>query len=72
MLSATHTGPFAGRAGTGERVSFASHRMYRVADGKIVETWAMQDRLGLLDQLGLVSIAAADINWAGGRPARDP
>ena len=72
MLSATHSGPFAGRAGTGNRVSFESYRIYRVADGKVVETWAMQDRLGLLHQLGLVSSEANDVNWAaGGRPARD-
>lgn len=67
MITATHSGPFAGAPGTGKRVSFASYRIYRVGDGKIVETWAMQDRLGLLEQLGLVQSTATGVNWAGGR-----
>lgn len=32
----------------------------------IVETWAMQDRLGLLQQLGLSVPAGSRVNWADG------
>lgn len=67
MISATHSGPFAGSAGTGKRISFGSFRIYRVADGKIVETWAMQDRLALMQQLELVQTTAGPVEWAAGR-----
>jgi predicted ester cyclase len=69
-ISATHSGPFAGRAAAGKRVSFGSFRIYRVANGKIVETWATQDRLGLLEQLGLVQSTVADVQWAAGERGR--
>ncbi len=68
MIHATHSGTFAGAPATGRRISFASYRIYRILDGKVVATWAMQDRLGLLEQLGLVKSLGADIHWAGGRP----
>jgi predicted ester cyclase len=32
-------------------VRFGVIRIYRLADGKVVETWAEQDALGLLQQL---------------------
>ncbi len=66
MITATHTGPFAGRAGTGKRISLASFRIYRIADGKVVETWAMQDRLAIMEQLGLVQTTAGPVEWAAG------
>jgi predicted ester cyclase len=62
-LMGTHTGPFAGRGGSGQLVRWSSIRIYRVADGKVVETWTMQDRLGLLQQLGAVR-ELEPVNWA--------
>lgn len=50
----TNTGPFAGQPPTGKRVTFSSFRIYRLVDGKVVEPWAMQDRLGLMEQLGFL------------------
>lgn len=47
----THRGPFRGIPATGRQVSFTAIRVYRLADGKIVESWANQDALGLLGQL---------------------
>jgi uncharacterized protein YhfF len=47
----THLGPFRGIAPTGRQVRFTAIRVYRIADGKIVESWANQDALGLLSQL---------------------
>jgi steroid delta-isomerase-like uncharacterized protein len=64
-LMGTHTGPFAGQGGSGQLVRWSSIRIYRVAGGRIVETWAMQDRLGLLQQLGAVR-ELEPVNWAGG------
>jgi predicted SnoaL-like aldol condensation-catalyzing enzyme len=59
--------------GPGLREEIAEHpqqssiriRIYRVKDGKVVETWAMQDRLALLQQVGAIAEPVA-VNWAGG------
>jgi predicted ester cyclase len=63
--TATNTGSFAGRPATGKKIKLISFRIYRVAGGKIVETWAMQDRMGLMEQLGFIS-SSGEINWAAG------
>jgi uncharacterized protein YhfF len=47
----THQGEFRGIAPTGRAVHFTAIRVYRIADRKIVESWANQDALGLLNQL---------------------
>ena len=47
----THQGEFRGIAATGRAVHFTAIRVYRIADSKIVESWANQDALGLLNQL---------------------
>lgn len=65
LATATNTGPFAGQPPTGRSVTIRSIRIYRLADGKVVETWAMQDRLGLMEQLGLVP-PTGSVNWAAG------
>ena len=49
-----------------EVITIHSIRIYRIVDNKIVDTWAMQDRLGLMEQLGLVQSAGGKINWASG------
>lgn len=46
-----------------KKVAFRSFRVYRIADGKIVEAWTMQDRLGLMEQLGLVQSASDNVDW---------
>lgn len=66
VATATNTGSFAGQPATGKKVEIRSIRIYRIADNKIVETWAMQDRLGLMEQLGFVR-SAGDVNWAAGK-----
>ncbi len=50
-FSGTHLGDFRGIAPTERSVLFTATRIYRLADGKIAETWANQDALGLLQQL---------------------
>lgn len=62
-ITGTHTSAFAGRPPTGKSVSWASARTYRVADGRIVETWAMQDRLSLMQQVGAAP-PVEGVNWA--------
>jgi predicted ester cyclase len=53
VLRATHTGEFAGHRPTGVTASRPEMRVYRIADGRIVETWAVMDLLGWRQQLGL-------------------
>jgi steroid delta-isomerase-like uncharacterized protein len=48
----THEGPFFGIAPTGVRATWASHGIFRVADGRIVEHWGQPDLLALLSQIG--------------------
>jgi predicted ester cyclase len=50
----THRGVFAGTAPTGREALNEGIAIYRVEDGKIVETWAQFDRLGVLQQIGAV------------------
>ncbi|HKJ39647.1 MAG TPA: ester cyclase [Anaerolineales bacterium] len=64
--NATNTGPFGEKPPTGKKVVIHSIRIFRIAENKIVETWAMQDRLGLMEQLGLVQSAGGKVNWAAG------
>jgi predicted ester cyclase len=70
-LMGTHTGPFAGRPGSGHLVGWSSIRIYRIDGTKVVETWAMQDRLGLLRQLGAIS-ELQPVTWAGGNQPSSP
>ncbi len=39
---------------TGKQVAVSTIEITRIADGKIVEDWGLDDRLGMLQQLGLV------------------
>jgi steroid delta-isomerase-like uncharacterized protein len=52
VMHATHKGAYLGIAPTGKAVSFTSTVVYRIADGKIEESWGDMDSLGLLQQLG--------------------
>ena len=62
----THRGMFAGTAPTGRQVSNEGIGIYRVEDGKIVESWSQVDRLGVLQQIGAVPIIGR------GGPAAQP
>jgi predicted ester cyclase len=48
------TGSFNGVQGKGQVVDFIATDIYRVADGKIVENWHLEDNLTLLKQLGVI------------------
>jgi predicted ester cyclase len=64
-INGTNKGPFAGQPPTGKKIQFDSIRIYRIIDEKIVASWAMQDRLGLMEQLGFIR-AAGGVNWGAG------
>jgi predicted ester cyclase len=50
----THSGTFRGIAPTGRRVSTTGIVLYQLRDGKVVRNWLESDRLGVLQQLGIV------------------
>lgn len=54
-FTGTHQGQFMGVAPTGKAISFGVIDILRVEEGKIVEHWAIQDRLGMMQQLGVVT-----------------
>ena len=54
--SGTNTGPFMGMPPTGKPWEIATVILYRLANGKIVETWGLNDQFGFMQQLGLIPI----------------
>jgi predicted ester cyclase len=52
-LHGRHTGEFFGIPPTGREIALRSIHIVRYADGREAETWALSDRLGLLQQLGV-------------------
>ncbi|MFB6105280.1 MAG: ester cyclase [Halobacteriaceae archaeon] len=54
QFEGTHDGEFKGIAPTQSRVSVEGNIINRIDDGKIAESWASVDMLGLFEQLGAV------------------
>jgi steroid delta-isomerase-like uncharacterized protein len=50
----THKGEFMGIPPTGQQVSMGLIDIVRIADGRVVEHWALGDNLGMMQQLGIV------------------
>jgi steroid delta-isomerase-like uncharacterized protein len=50
----SHRGELLGRPGTGSRIAFAGINIYRVLDGRLVESHVVWDVIGIAVQLGLV------------------
>jgi predicted ester cyclase len=55
-MTGTQTGPFMGAPATGRTIDITGIDVVRVVDGRCVEHWGVQDDLGMLTQIGLVSI----------------
>lgn len=53
-LHATHTGPFAGLSPTQKKVAVRGISLYRLRDGRIIETRNLPDLLAMLTQLGAI------------------
>ena len=53
--SGTHLGEFLGEAPTGKRMDVEEVFFLRVEEGKFVDFWALEDSLGRMRQLGLLS-----------------
>jgi len=56
MCRGTHRGEFMGISSTGKQGSVTAISILRFAGGKVVERWNSTDNLGLLQQLGVVSL----------------
>jgi predicted ester cyclase len=50
----THTGSYRGVEASGKRVVFSGFRMFRMEDGKAVETIHAEDTFGMLKQMGAI------------------
>lgn len=57
-LRGTHQGAFAGIPPTGKSVTVGAMQAFRLVDGKIAEAWLSIDRLGMLQQLGMMPAPA--------------
>ena len=53
-ISGTHQGEILGVPPTGKRVEYRSVNLYRMADGKIAETWQLADVWGFMRQVGAI------------------
>jgi len=51
---ATHQGKYMGIAPTGKEVKFTGISFYRVEEGKIAESWTVEDQFGLMQQIGAI------------------
>ena len=61
----TQQGPFGPIPPTRKRVAVSGIVVTRIADGKIVEQWGLDDRLAMLQQLGLIPALFGFIFFAG-------
>ena len=57
VVRGTHTGDLWGIAATGKEVTVTGTTTYRFSQGRIAESWANWDTIGLMQQLGVVPSA---------------
>jgi len=57
--SGTHQGELFGVLATGKRVRWTVTSAFRIADGKIHETWVNWDQWSLMQQLGVIPLPGA-------------
>ena len=54
LFEGTHEGVFLGAQPTHRRIRFIAFDLHRVSEGKIVESWHLEDNLSLLMQIGVL------------------
>lgn len=59
VATGTNSGSFQGMPPTGKHVSVGGTDIFRIANGRIAETWVCSDMLGLLQQLGVIQAPPA-------------
>ncbi|OLC31521.1 MAG: hypothetical protein AUH31_02470 [Armatimonadetes bacterium 13_1_40CM_64_14] len=58
----TQKGEFQGVKPTGKQVNWTEFHIARLANGKVVEHWGIEDQLGMMQQLGLVPVAKVPVS----------
>jgi predicted ester cyclase len=53
VLRGTHTGELLGVPGTGGQIEIRAADFHRLAGGRVVQTWHLEDYFGVASQLGL-------------------
>ena len=61
----TQRGAFGPIPATGRQVTISTVDIVRIADGKIVEEWGLDDRMGLLQQLGVIPALLGSVFLVG-------
>ena len=56
IMTGTHQGHFLGVGPTGRRFQLHGVNLYRLENGKVVETWQLGDVLGFMTQVGAVDL----------------
>lgn len=56
--SGTQTGPFMGLPASGKHAEWPGIGIYQIRDGKIAEAWFGEDILGMMLQLGVITLPA--------------
>jgi len=59
MSRGTHEGELQGTAPTGKKVTVMGMGIYRLVSGKIQEIWGLNDKFGMLQQLGAIPPSGA-------------
>ena len=59
LASGTMKGDFMGMSATGKKAEWEEIHISRFQDGKVVEHWGVQDRLGMAQQLGVTPAPAS-------------
>jgi predicted ester cyclase len=52
---ATHQGDYMGIPPSGKEVEFTGISFYRIEEGKIAQSWTVEDQFGLMGQIGAVA-----------------
>jgi steroid delta-isomerase-like uncharacterized protein len=52
---ATHQGEYMGTPASGKEVEFTGISYYRIEEGKIAQSWSVEDQLGLMRQIGAIT-----------------
>ena len=68
LMSGTNTGDYRRGGATNKRGTMRAFLLWRVADGRLVESWGMADRFQFLQQLGVVP---SDDELAARTPKQD-
>ena len=51
---ATHQGNYMDIPPTGNRIEFTGISVYRIEEGKIAQSWTVEDQFGLMQQIGAI------------------